>query len=82
MRHVSQQISLRGNQRFDLFGHEIEIAPQRANLVITTTNARSDSRFQPAGSNFTCGRSQTDDRLGDVAGEQKTKQGAEQTNAE
>ena len=74
MGDVSNQTTLRGHERFDLFRHVVEIAAELGDFVFSLSGGAVHAGAQIAGSEAMGGGAQLADGRGDVTGEPKADQ--------
>ena len=74
MGDVADQPALRGNQRFDLFRHVVEVAAEVREFVLALGRGAVDAGAQIAGCEAMRGCAELADGRGDVAGEPEADQ--------
>ena len=83
VRDVAQQRLLVGHERLDPLGHRVEVARERADLVLAACERPADARVERAGRERAARLLQPHDRRGQIAREQqRRRRDREQRDAE
>jgi hypothetical protein len=73
MRHIGEELALRGDETVNAFCHAIEIAPEVTEFVLATSNLVVDSRIEVTAGNSSRSLAQFVDWAGDVPRQPETE---------